>query len=170
MFKFKEGDKVRMNSFEDIKTNNHYRWVEINGYMKKLVGKEGIILSTQDYHGIPRYYINEGSGWWWPESALTLVEAKDTCQIKPGDKVNVSFDNNEWTDSDEIYYIGMDRRGEYVVETKSGDLTSWEYCRTFEEKITYNVWKFRDSDTLLTMKENAPTPSGEWKLIHTFTI
>ena len=172
MFKFKEGDKVRMNSFEDIKTNKADKWVGINSYMKKLVGEEGIILSTEDYHGVLRYYINEGGGWMWPESALTLVEAKGTCQIKPGDKVNVSFDNNEWTDSDEIYYIGMDRRGDYVVETKSGDLTSWEYCRPFKEKITYNVWKYQDTeeDFHVLREGKLPIACVNWKIIHTFTI
>jgi hypothetical protein len=169
-FKFKVGDKVKTSSFEDIKTNTADRWMRMNDRMEKLVGEEGTIIDTENYHGILRYHVDAGGGWMWPESSLTLVEAKGTCQIKPGDKVNVSFDNNEWTDSDEIYYIGMDRRGDYVVETKSGDLTSWEYCRPFKKKTTYNVWKFRDTETLLAVKENAPSPSGEWTMVHTFTI
>jgi hypothetical protein len=167
MFKFKEGDKVRMNSFEDIKTNKADRWVGMNSYMKKLVGEEGIILHTEDYQGVLRYYINEGGGWMWPESALTLVEAKN--QFKPGDKVNVSSNNLVFT-TDNLYYIGTDRRYNYVVENKNGETSSWEYCRPFKEKTTYNVWKHKDADMLCTLKENALQPIGEWKMVHTFTI
>ena len=165
-FKFKVGDKVRISSFEDIKYD--FNRLAMNSQMEKLVGKEGIITDTQDYHGILRYYINEGGGWMWPESALTLV--KTDKQLEPGDKVSVSFDEKIWTDDIELYYIGMDRRYNYVVENKNGETSSWEYCRPFEEKITYNVWKFRDTETLLAVKENAPSPSGEWKMVHTFTI
>lgn len=172
MFKFKEGDKVRMNSFEEIKTNKTDRWIIINSYMEKLVGEEGIILHAEDYHGILRYYINEGSGWYWPESSLTLVEAKDTCQIKPGDKVNACIDNVRWSLSDGIFYVGMDRRGKYVVENKDGDLSSWEYCRPFKEKITYNVWEYKDTkeDFHVLREGKLPIACLNWKIIHTFTI
>jgi hypothetical protein len=166
-FKFKVGDKVRMNSFEAIKTNG-YASVRINSHMEKLVGKEGIIMGTENCHGVLRYHVDAGDGWFWPESALTLVEDKN--QFKPGDKVNVSHSGNRWTDDNELYYVGMNRKGEYVIENEDGIMTWWEYCRPFEEKITYNVWKYQDSDTLLAIKENTPKDDGKWTMVHTFTI
>jgi hypothetical protein len=166
-FKFKVGDKVKTSWFASIKSNTaDDRWAVMTGWMEKLVGKEGIILTTEDYYGIPRYELS--NGWMWPESALTLVEAKN--QFNPGDKVNVSMLGIEWTDIDELYYVGMNRKGEYVIENKNGGVTPWEYCRPFKEKITYNVWKHKDADMLCTLKENALQPIGEWKIIHTFTI
>ena len=165
-FKFKVGDKVKTSWFATIKSNTaDDRWAVMTGWMEKLVGKEGIILTTEDYYGIPMYELS--IGWLWPESALTLVEDKN--QFKPGDKVNACIDNVRWSTSD-IFYVGMDRRGRYVIENKDGDLSSWEYCRPFKEKTTYNVWQHKDADMLCTLKENASQPIGGWKIIHTFTI
>jgi len=166
-FKFKVGDKVKTSWFASIKSNTaDDRWAVMTGWMEKLVGEEGIILTTEDYYGIPRYELS--NGWMWPESGLTLVEDKN--QFKPGDKVNACIDNVRWSISD-IFYVGRDRRGRYVIENKDGDLSSWEYCRPFKEKTTYNVWQYQDSDrSFLAIKGSEPQPTGEWKMVHTFTI
>jgi len=167
-FKFKVGNKVRMNSFEPIKSDIVGRWEVMNRWMEELVGKEGIITHVNtNHHSILRYHVDAGGGWMWPESALTLVEAKN--QFKPGDKVNVSMLGIEWTDN-ELYYVGMNRKGEYVIENEDGIMTWWEYCRPFKEKTTYNVWKHKDADMLCTLTATGSQPTGEWKIIHTFTI
>jgi hypothetical protein len=171
MFKFKVGDKVKTSRFDSIKSNKANRWVRMStGAMEDIVGEEEIIMGTEDYHGILRYQLS--NGWMWPESSLTLVEDKLMKQFNLGDKVNVSHSGSRCTEDNELYYVGMKRNGEYIVENEDGIITLWEYCRPFKEKITYNVWKYQDTkeDFHVLREGKLPIACTNWKIIHTFTI
>ena len=163
-FKFKRDDRVKMSSFKYIKFPGG-SGISMNDYMKDLVGKEGTIVGVEDYNGVVLY---EVEGYMWPESALTL---EDKEQINPGDKVNCSDNGEDWT-TNELFYVGVNRKGDYVTENDKEVAMDWNYCRPFKEKTTYNVWKYNDhDDDLLTLIEGRfPTTSLRWKIVHTFTI
>jgi hypothetical protein len=164
-FKFKRGDKVKMSSFKYIKFPGGSE-ISMNKYMKDLVGKEGTVVNVEDYNGPVLYEVR---GYMWPQSALTLVEDKE--QLNPGDKVNCSDNGEDWT-TNELFYVGVNRKGDYVTENDKEVAMNWNYCRLFKEKITYNVWKYNDhDDELLTLIEGKfPLYMERWNIVHTFTI
>ena len=151
MGKFKVGDEVRTGVFEGAPG--------FNPKMESFVGKHGKVNSGSLHSD---WY--EVHGWYWPESALTLMQSTAD-EFKPGEEVEVRDDfPGIW---EPAKFVGFNSQKLFVCENEFGRVDTWDFCRRPQPKMQkWNVVRFGKLLFIRTPEDTVDIAT----IVHTFEL